>query len=99
MKMFVFNSKREESPGLGLFGMVFFSLRFMSSKAGRSLKSKMPYFRDLGFKVSNGCHFFCDDRQFFIFLQTCAIFAKNISCQLIFNSLFHLAFCNHHIPT
>ena len=32
MKMFVFNSKREKSPSLGLFGMVFFSLRFMSCK-------------------------------------------------------------------
>lgn len=34
MKMFVFNSKREESPVLGLLGMVFFSLRFMGGKAG-----------------------------------------------------------------
>lgn len=48
MKMFVFNSKREKSPVLGLFGMVFFSLRFMSGKAGRSLKSGMSYFRGFG---------------------------------------------------
>jgi len=34
MKMFVFNSKREKSPVLGLFGIVFFSLRFMGGKAG-----------------------------------------------------------------
>lgn len=58
----------------------------------------MPYFGGFGFKVLY-LHFFCDDRHFFYFLQTCAIFAKNISCQLIFNSLFHLAFCNHHILT
>jgi hypothetical protein len=48
MKMFVFNSKREKSPVLGLFGIVFFSLRFMGGKAGRSLKSVMPYFRGFG---------------------------------------------------
>jgi len=48
MKMFVFNSKREKSPSLGLFGMVFFSLRFMGGKAGQSLKSGMPYFREFG---------------------------------------------------
>ena len=48
MKMFVFNSKREESPGLGLLKGVFFSLRFMGGKAGRSLKNEMPYFRGFG---------------------------------------------------
>ena len=32
MKIFVFNSKREESPSLELLKGVFFSLRFMSSK-------------------------------------------------------------------
>jgi hypothetical protein len=32
MKNAIFNSKREESPILGLFGMVFFSLRFMGCK-------------------------------------------------------------------
>jgi hypothetical protein len=48
MKMFVFNTIELKSPGLGLFGMVFFSLRFMGGKAGRSLKSGMPYFRGFG---------------------------------------------------
>lgn len=48
MKMFVFNSKREESPGLGLFGVVFFGLRFMSGKTRQSLKSEMSYFRGFG---------------------------------------------------
>lgn len=48
MKMFVFNTGRKESPVLGLFGMVFFRLRFMGGKAGQSLKSGMPYFRGLG---------------------------------------------------
>ena len=48
MKMFVFNSKREKSPVLGLFRVVFFGLRFMGGKAGQSLKSEMPYFRGFG---------------------------------------------------
>ena len=48
MKMFVFNSKREKSPVLGLFRVVFFGLRFMGGKAGQSLKSEMPCFRGFG---------------------------------------------------
>lgn len=51
MKMFVFNSKREESPVLGLLKGVFFSLRFMGDKTKQNLKSKMPYFGGLRFKV------------------------------------------------
>lgn len=48
MKMFVFNSKREKSPVLGLFRVVFFGLRFMGGKAGQSLKSEIPCFRGFG---------------------------------------------------
>lgn len=48
MKMFVFNSKREKSASIGLFGMVFFSLRFMGDKTRRSLKNEMSYFRGFG---------------------------------------------------
>ena len=71
---------------------------------------KRPILGDLGFKVLY-LHFFCDDRQFFIFCRLVQFLQRTShtyiyigikivsSCQLIFNSLFHLAFCNHHILT
>lgn len=48
MKMFVFNSKREKSPVLGLLKGVFFSLRFVSNKIRQSLKCEVSYFRGFG---------------------------------------------------